>query len=248
MDYDKAQQIKMFLDYLKNTPEMKKKVADLYKQLYPNLMPTGLNNPMPYPNYKLYSQNNKVVIEWDSSIDAYRLSAPFDPILINIIKATIPTSDKLYTGALSKQWLFKEQYLLGIKQYCEIKWPGCVTVIYNPLAPGMQAQNANSQAANPKPKLICQGCKLEVPLILQSTQLCAACSIKKQNQNSALSKSGSTEANNALAFCKLVPYNLMRKAYLGAIQELHPDKGGNSDKASELNAMWKYLQENIYNS
>jgi len=46
-----------------------------------------------------------------------------------------------------------------------------------------------------------------------------------------------------LAFSRLLPNNALRKAYLVAATELHPDRGGNMEKMAELNALWARIEE-----
>jgi len=47
-------------------------------------------------------------------------------------------------------------------------------------------------------------------------------------------------------FMELVPYNALRKAYLNGIAELHPDRGGDATKASQLNAVWQRLEKEFF--
>lgn len=43
-------------------------------------------------------------------------------------------------------------------------------------------------------------------------------------------------------FLKLCPTNAVKKLYLAAISELHPDKGGDPDKAKELNILYANIK------
>lgn len=47
-------------------------------------------------------------------------------------------------------------------------------------------------------------------------------------------------------FVKLVPYDCMLKAYRAAAMQLHPDRGGNMDKMTSLNAAWDRIQKEVY--
>lgn len=47
----------------------------------------------------------------------------------------------------------------------------------------------------------------------------------------------------ALAFMKLIPREVMSKAYKQAVLLLHPDRGGDGVRMTELNAAWTRLQE-----
>jgi len=47
-------------------------------------------------------------------------------------------------------------------------------------------------------------------------------------------------------FCKLLPYEAMRKAYLIASMSMHPDKGGNMDIYTEFNSLWQRLEKEFW--
>jgi hypothetical protein len=48
-------------------------------------------------------------------------------------------------------------------------------------------------------------------------------------------------------FFSLLPYEAAKGAYRLAIQELHPDKGGDPAKAASLNAAWQRIKSEIFN-
>lgn len=48
-------------------------------------------------------------------------------------------------------------------------------------------------------------------------------------------------------FVRLVPADAMQKAYRAAAIAMHPDKGGDANKMSALNAAWDRIQKEVYN-
>ena len=49
-----------------------------------------------------------------------------------------------------------------------------------------------------------------------------------------------------LEFVKLIGPDAMLKAYRAAAMTLHPDRGGNMDQMSALNAAWDRIQKEVY--
>lgn len=47
-------------------------------------------------------------------------------------------------------------------------------------------------------------------------------------------------------FMKLIPYEAARAAYRQAAILLHPDKGGDMEKMSKVNALWTKIQKEVY--
>lgn len=47
-------------------------------------------------------------------------------------------------------------------------------------------------------------------------------------------------------FIRLIPYDAAKKAYLIAASSLHPDKGGDPSKMSELNSVWTQIEKEVY--
>jgi len=47
-------------------------------------------------------------------------------------------------------------------------------------------------------------------------------------------------------FMRLIPYEAARDAYRRAAIALHPDKGGDMEKMSKINALWTKIQKEIY--
>jgi hypothetical protein len=53
--------------------------------------------------------------------------------------------------------------------------------------------------------------------------------------------------DSALAdFMRLISYDAARAAYRRAAVELHPDKGGDMEKMSKLNALWTKIEKEVY--
>lgn len=48
-------------------------------------------------------------------------------------------------------------------------------------------------------------------------------------------------------FFKLLPYEALQKAYRQAAMTLHPDRGGNMESMSKLNASWQRLEKEFFN-
>jgi hypothetical protein len=55
-------------------------------------------------------------------------------------------------------------------------------------------------------------------------------------------------AELALEFMRVAGADAMLKAYRAAAMTLHPDRGGNMDKMSALNAAWERLQKEVFNA
>lgn len=58
-------------------------------------------------------------------------------------------------------------------------------------------------------------------------------------------KAASIEAVMA-NFFKLIPYEAAQTAYKRAAMMLHPDRGGDMEKMSELNALWQKLEAEFF--
>jgi curved DNA-binding protein CbpA len=49
-----------------------------------------------------------------------------------------------------------------------------------------------------------------------------------------------------MEFFRLLPFEAAKAAYRLAIQELHPDRGGDPIKAARLNAAWQWIESEIF--
>src|SRR5256885_910956 len=49
-----------------------------------------------------------------------------------------------------------------------------------------------------------------------------------------------------IEFFRLLPFEAAKAAYRLAIQELHPDRGGDPVKAARLNAAWQRIESEIF--
>jgi hypothetical protein len=71
----------------------------------------------------------------------------------------------------------------------------------------------------------------------------------EQAQQPRLPLSGAVSNPQAQAcyeFMKAIPYEAAQKAYREAAVRLHPDRGGDMDKMSTVNALWTRIQKEIY--
>lgn len=59
--------------------------------------------------------------------------------------------------------------------------------------------------------------------------------------------SGGTTEDAVVAMMNLMPYEAMKKAYLIALQTLHPDKpNGDAEKTTKLNDLWSRIEKEFY--
>lgn len=66
-------------------------------------------------------------------------------------------------------------------------------------------------------------------------------------QNTPASAQRVTPIDTVLVqFVRLLPYDAARTAYRKAQLTLHPDAGGDSNKASALNVAWQRIEKEIY--
>ena len=65
------------------------------------------------------------------------------------------------------------------------------------------------------------------------------------NASSALVSPNSLE-DAIIEFFRLLPFEAAKTAYRLAIQELHPDRGGDPVKAARLNAAWQRIESEIF--
>lgn len=74
---------------------------------------------------------------------------------------------------------------------------------------------------------------------------------KAQFEASSKPPTGSVRTSNtidgALAdFMRLIPYESARQAFRHAAIQLHPDKGGDMEKMSKVNALWTRISKEVY--
>jgi hypothetical protein len=72
-------------------------------------------------------------------------------------------------------------------------------------------------------------------------------SVEGQTKNQAVASQtiSGTDAT-LLEFMKLLPYEAAQKAYKAACFVLHPDRGGNMEAMSKLNASWQKIEREVY--
>lgn len=58
--------------------------------------------------------------------------------------------------------------------------------------------------------------------------------------------SGSPLGNICLEFMQTIPFEAAQKAYREAAIRCHPDRGGNMEQMSKINALWTKIQKEIY--
>lgn len=70
---------------------------------------------------------------------------------------------------------------------------------------------------------------------------------KAQQPRQSISVSKLNTTDGMLAeFMRLLPYEAARAAYRQAAILLHPDKGGNMEDMSKVNALWTKIQKDVY--
>lgn len=173
-------------------------------------------------------------ILWDNSVQAFRVSTPYNPNFVELLKQIIPIADRVWDPQ-TKIWTLHEKYGVPIFELCK-KIYGAASVQYmdraaiaaaeaaanakfNQYQAAQQAQAGawtNQYQAPPPPRLPVRGDSLDVVL---------------------------------LNFVKLLPYDAAQAAYRKAAMALHPDKpenSGNSDRMSALNACWARIEAELY--
>jgi hypothetical protein len=68
-----------------------------------------------------------------------------------------------------------------------------------------------------------------------------------QQPKTPISVAGNPLASACLDFMRSIPYEAAQKAYREAAIRLHPDRGGDMEKMSTVNALWTKIQKEIYN-
>ncbi len=58
----------------------------------------------------------------------------------------------------------------------------------------------------------------------------------------AAARQGQTDSDPVAHFASLLPYAALKAAFRTALKELHPDHGGNEERAKELIAAWKEIE------
>lgn len=143
----------------------------------------------------------QIRIWWDASVQAYRLTSPYNKELVDSLKAFIPISDRSYDPA-SKIWTITERML-------------------TPTTGVLQ--------------------KLKLPFVLITRQ-----QAEQASSSSPTTTRGLPIADAIQKFLEIMPYESMRKAYLHASMQLHPDKGGNMDRFTEFNSLWQRLEKEVW--
>lgn len=139
-------------------------------------------------------------IWWDTAIQAYRISVPFNSKFVDAIKALVPASDRAFDPS-TKIWTFTERFLSPIQNLAETVWS-----------------------------------KPEVTVITrEASERALGSTAQKGTLDTAI-----------LSFFKLLTFDAANKAYRAAAMELHPDRGGDMSKMSQLNAAWERIQREHY--
>jgi len=158
---------------------------------------------------------------WDDSVQAFRVSTPYNPQFVELLKQLIPAGSRAWDPS-SKIWTIEEKFGLPVKDLCDKVWGTGSTQFMDRGA--MAAAQAKQQAAYaqyaqypytaPPPRPPVRGDSIDIVL---------------------------------LSFIKLLPYEAARSAYRKAATELHPDKqGGKAELMTALNATWARIEAEFY--
>ena len=90
------------------------------------------------------------------------------------------------------------------------------------------------------------------PVQMMLTKLKMQATVITRQQAEAASQSSPAKTRGIpledalMRFCKLMPYDAIRKGYLVASMSMHPDKGGNMDTYTEFNSLWQRLEKELW--
>ena len=167
--------------------------------------------------------NYNIKILWDDSIAAYRVSTPFSPQFVELLKQLIPAGARAW-DIQTKVWTVEEKYGVPIFDLCARIWSPQNILFVDAVAQAAakaatafhaqqntQAQPSNYQYVPPK---ITKGDPLDLVM---------------------------------LNFFKTLPYDAAKAAYRNAALLLHPDRqGGSADKMTVLNMTWTRIEQEYY--
>lgn len=103
----------------------------------------------------------KCRIWWDDSIQAYRISVPYDAKFIDFLKVAIPVAHRAFDPS-TKIWTFAEQYFDPVKNTAEKVW-GKQDVTTVSKAQTQQATAPPSVQKASMDEIFVQWCKLLTP-------------------------------------------------------------------------------------
>lgn len=174
------------------------------------------------PPNTTHSQNCR--IWWDPSVSAYRLMVPYRTDFPPLFKACIPFGDYSWDSQ-AKVWTFVEKYYSPVQDLVK-KIFGSVTAISR-----VDWETANAPKAAPS----------------SSTGVNSNASRSPNNGYiPPLNVSILGIDSVIIQFFKMVPYEAMKKAYLGAAMMYHPDRGGDAEAATNLNTLWQKIEKEVF--
>jgi hypothetical protein len=166
-----------------------------------------------------------VKILWDPSVAAYRVSTPYNPQFVELLKQLIPVADRIW-DTQQKIWTIAEGFYQPVKDLCSKIWgQGSTTSVSRTEHEAFEAQQAAAQA---------------------QAQAQAAQGAYQRYVPPTRTK-GEPLDIVLLQFAKVLPYEAARAAYRNAAMQLHPDKnGGDSTKMTALNVCWQRIEAEYY--
>src|SRR5271163_929534 len=69
---------------------------------------------------------------------------------------------------------------------------------------------------------------------------------QQARQSAVTPRSTSPIASDCYEFMRTIPFEAAQKAYREAALRCHPDRGGNMEQMSKINALWTKLQKELY--
>lgn len=177
------------------------------------------------PNPTMPKPQN-VTIWWDDTVGAYKVISPYNAAFVQVIKDKIPASDRVWEPD-KKLWLITEGYYDAIVALAK--------ALYGEYSVFATKKSFNSNNSNPQ-----QQTQQNIPPQSQS---------RYQNVPPPTTTKSTSLSDLALQFLSLIPYDIMKKAYLQTTMKLHPDR--NPDPAAhsmmaEINSKWDQIQKEIY--
>lgn len=150
------------------------------------------------------SPAGSVRIWWDASVQAYRLTSPFNKDLVDAIKTHVPVSGRSYDPP-AKMWTFTEQYLTPLMNLFKVMGVSPTVLTRQQVEAAQQSSPDGAQRGKPLPDL-------------------------------------------AVEFLRNCGLDAAQKAYRYAAMLNHPDRGGDMQKMSALNAAWDRIQKELFNA
>lgn len=161
----------------------------------------------------------KCQIWWELSTGSYVVSSPYNEKLVNGLKHVIPSGDRQYDNS-TKYWYIKEQYGDAVKMIAEQIF-GVGTVSFVSKQAAEQAHAAKQAQSTQQP-----GAGYQIPPAMIATMNSLDLSI--------------------VCFFRLCSFEAAQNAFRLTAASLHPDKGGDPNKMSELNTHWATIKRELF--